>query len=79
MDIKTTITTSLYSADFQPFSSHGTLIIKILQHTQKYIVFADLTKSIRVTLIHSHRTADVGAVLTFSNRPPTGNAVSAPD
>ena len=32
--------------DFQPFSSHGThkLITKILQHTQKYVYFADLAE-----------------------------------
>ena len=34
-----------YISDFQPFSSHGTrkLIIKILWHSKKYIIFANAT------------------------------------
>ena len=54
-------------SDFQPFSSHGThkLITKILWHT-KNSIFADLTREIGITLIHSHQTAIVVlAVIMF--------------
>ena len=53
----------------QPFLSRGTqkLITKILQHTKKCIIlFADLTKTIGISLIHSHRTAIVVLAVVIS-------------